>query len=90
MSFLQQLKQIAALACGTVQDMCEEVGAEAVVSMVISHPGTTEDALVIGGHELADLLAIILRLETGDAEVSTVTATDGARPTTVRRGSMTQ
>lgn len=64
-------------------------GEEANISVVISHPGTVEDAFTIGDHTPADLLAIVVRLETGPSFEHDTTST-GIGPFEFKDGSRTQ
>jgi hypothetical protein len=50
-------------------------GEEAQISIIVSHPGTVEDAFVIGEHSPADIAAIITRLETGPSVEHDTTST---------------
>lgn len=78
MSLLDDLQHLSALACDTITDAVESVGAEVQVSVIISHPGRgADDALVVGSHTLDELGAIVVDLidvkAQGGVEAGTVT-----------------
>ncbi|QDC37121.1 hypothetical protein [Sphingobium fuliginis] len=49
-------------------------GLEAEISIVISHKGTVEDSIVIGDHDLSQLLSVLLHVERSACEVLDATA----------------
>ena len=49
-------------------------GIEAEISIVISHKGTVQDSIVIGDHELRQLLAVLVHIERSTCEVIDATA----------------
>jgi hypothetical protein len=75
MNLLDRLKLGSAAAMDTLHAIAETFGHETHISIVISHPGTAEDAFIVGEHEMADLFAILTRLETGPAVECDVTST---------------
>lgn len=87
-TLLDDLKQLSARACDVIRRAAEVAGADAIVSVVISHPGTVEDAFVVGQHDPAELAAILVRLETGPRAESDVTSTHSGPTTIVTPGSL--
>jgi hypothetical protein len=75
MSLLDKLKRTGAHAADVIKNLAELSGSQAAVSVVISHPGTAEDAIIIGDHEIAELFAILARLETMPRVECDVTST---------------
>ena len=49
-------------------------GIEAEISIVISHKGTVEDSIVIGDHDLSQLLAVLVHIDRSACEVMDATA----------------
>ena len=75
MNLLDTLKRLCALQADVIKNAADHYGATAVVSIVISHPGTVEDSFVVGEHEIDELFAILTRLETGGRAECDVTST---------------
>lgn len=44
-------------------------GLDAEISIVISHKGTVEDSIVLGDHDLSQLLAVVVHVERSTCEV---------------------
>jgi len=76
MSLLDQLKMRSADAMDGIARYAAHYGAETVISIVISHPGTAEDSFVVGQHTPDELFAILTRLQTGPSVECDVTSTD--------------
>lgn len=74
-NLLTQLKMASAHACDVLRDIAEAAGADCEVTVVISHPGTTEDSFVVGQHELSALFAILTRISTGNSVECDVSST---------------
>ncbi len=49
--------------------------ADAEISIVVSHKGQVEDALVIGNHEIGELLSVVAHVDRAQCEILDVTAT---------------
>lgn len=75
-SFVDQLRQLSARLLDTILDVFpEDMPGE--VSIVISHPGRTDDAIIVGTHDIAQLLRVVADME-GDPngrEMGIATAT---------------
>lgn len=88
MNLLERLKRASAAAADALKDIAERHGAEARVSIVISHPGTVEDSFVVGEHEMPELFAILTRIETGDRVECDVTSTAVSPDEPVTKGTV--
>lgn len=75
MTLLDRLKRESAAACDRLHSIAGAFGADTQITIVISHPGTAEDAFMVGEHEPAELFAILTRLETGPSVECDVTST---------------
>jgi len=75
MNLLDRLKRESSAALDRIRAVTDAVGAPVVLSIVISHPGTVEDAILVGEHGLDELFAILTRLETGGRVECDVSAT---------------
>lgn len=49
-------------------------GVEAEISIVISHKGAVEDSIVLGDHDLSQLLAVLVHIERSTCEVMDASA----------------
>lgn len=74
-NLLDTLKKSCAAGIDALRAIAERYGTDAEVTIIISHPGTAEDAFMVGQHEIADIYAILQRLETGPAVASDVSST---------------
>jgi len=83
MNLLDGLKMEASAAIDAIRALAAIAGTDCEVSVVISHPGTAEDAFVVGQHEIADLYTILHRLETGPRAESDVSASSVGEDTIV-------
>jgi len=73
MNLLEGLRVQCAAALDSVCDIVPD-GVPFEISIVVSHPGRAgEDALVIGTHELGDLVQVIVGVEQATIAVGTVT-----------------
>jgi hypothetical protein len=88
MSLLDQLKVMSAHACDVLKGIAEAAGAEARVSVVVTHPGTVEDSFTVGDHDLDDLFAVLSRLATGERVECDVTSTHVGPNEPAKRGNV--
>ncbi len=77
------LLDLIRVTCADALDSVHAVIPDALpahVTVIVSHPGKAEDAIVIGEHELSDLFAILKRLETHPVDIGRVSVPDGYKP----------
>ncbi|WP_120251803.1 hypothetical protein [Sphingobium sp. YG1] len=74
MNLRDQLLQMAAAAIDDFHGVMP-AGLEAEISVIISHKGTVNDAMIVGDHELSQALAIVVHLDRAGCEVLDATAT---------------